>query len=350
MRGHLRQRGDVWELRAYAGRDPVSGRKLYRTRSFRGGKREAEDALARFLLEVAGAGPSARDATVGDLVEEWFELAKADLSPSTVRGYEVSIRRYITPALGCLPLDQLRPAQLDQLYARMRAGQQPAERPLATATIRLAHAILRRALQQGVKWGWISSNPAVLATPPRVRHRAIDAPLPESVGLLIERAASENEDLGTFLQLAATTGARRGELCALRWSAVDLDNGALTIARSIVHGAEGELIEKDTKTHSVRRVAVDPMTVVVLRAHWARSCDRALACDASLGGGAYVFSRAADSSTPWPPNDVTHAFIRLRDRLGLKTIRLHDYADIRVMPTSGRIPCPATVNELRLSA
>jgi integrase len=350
MRGHLRQRGDVWELRAYAGRDPVSGRKLYRTRSFRGGKRDAEDALARLVLEVSGAVPTARDATVGDLVAEWFELAKADLSPSTVRGYEVSIRRYITPVLGEVPLDQLRPAQLDQLYARMRAGQNPAERPLATATIRLTHAILRRALQQGVKWGWLSSNPAVLATPPRVRHRTIDAPLPESVGLLIDRAASENEDLGAFLQLAATTGARRGELCALRWSAVDLDGGALTIACSMVHGADGLLVEKDTKTHSVRRVALDPMTVDVLRGHRARCCARALACGTSLGKGAYVFSRAADSSTPWPPNDMTHAFIRLRDRLGLTSIRLHDLrhfaatrllgAGIPVRTVSGRDRAP----------
>ena len=81
MRGHPRQWGDVWELRAYAGRDPVSGRKLYRTRSFRGGKRAAEDALARFATEVSGITPTARDATVGELVAEWFELAKAAAPP-----------------------------------------------------------------------------------------------------------------------------------------------------------------------------------------------------------------------------------------------------------------------------
>jgi len=39
MRGHIRQRGDTWELRAYVGRDPVTGRKKYLTRTFRGGKR-----------------------------------------------------------------------------------------------------------------------------------------------------------------------------------------------------------------------------------------------------------------------------------------------------------------------
>jgi len=99
VRGHLRKRGDTWELRAYAGRDPVSNREMYRTRTFRGGKREAERALGKFVQEVAGGGHAAHDATVGALVARWFDLAKADLSPSTVRGYERTIRRYIEPAL-----------------------------------------------------------------------------------------------------------------------------------------------------------------------------------------------------------------------------------------------------------
>lgn len=347
MRGHLRQRGDAWELRVYAGRDPVSGRKLYRTRTFRGPKRAAEDALARLVTEVAGILPTARDATVGELVAEWFELAKADLSPSTVRGYELSIRCYIVPALGELRLDRLRAAQLDQLYARLRAGQPPAVRPLATSTIRLVHAILRRALQQGVKWGWISTNPALMATPPRVRHKPIEAPAPEVVGRLIEHAASGDPDLGVFLHLAATTGARRGELCGLCWKAVDLERGLLTIATAVVHAADGSLVPKGTKTHAARRVALDPGTVEVLRAHWARSCERAVVCDASLGDGAYVFSRSPDSSTPWPPNDITHAFIRLRNRLGLREVRLHDLrhfaatrllsAGVPVRTVSGRL-------------
>jgi integrase len=163
MRGHLRKRGDAWELRAYAGRDPVSNRELYRTRTFRGGKREAERALGKFVQEVADRGPEARDATVGVLVSRWFDLAKADLSPSTVRGYERTIRRYIEPDLGDVSLDRLEVAQLDELYARLRARGGEEGGPLATATIRQVHAVLRRALQQGVKWGWIDSNPAALA-------------------------------------------------------------------------------------------------------------------------------------------------------------------------------------------
>ncbi|MGD9798945.1 MAG: tyrosine-type recombinase/integrase, partial [Acidimicrobiia bacterium] len=70
----------------------------------------------------------------------------------------------------------------------------------------------------------------------------------------------------TFFRLAAATGARRAELCALRWKHLDLDKRRVTIARSIAT-VGGHLIEKDTKTHQVRKVTIDDETVAVLTAH-----------------------------------------------------------------------------------
>ena len=53
MRGHLRQRGKNWELRAYVGLDPITRRPKYLTRTYQGGKRDAQEALARFVTEVS---------------------------------------------------------------------------------------------------------------------------------------------------------------------------------------------------------------------------------------------------------------------------------------------------------
>jgi integrase len=289
MRGHLRKRGNAWELRAFAGHDPVTGRKIYRTRTFHGGKREAENALSRLVQEVSGGNRAAREATVCVLLREWLELAKADLSPSTVRGYQNCIKRYIQPMIGDVRLEGLHVAQLDRLYALLRTDGGPTGRPLATATIRQVHAVLRRALQQGVKWGWIDSNPASLASPPRVRNKPVEPPDPTVVSRLIADAGDDNPDLAAFLQLAATTGARRGELCGLHWDAVDFEQGTMTIARSIVEDSEGRQVEKDTKTHSVRRIALDRTSLDVLRIHRERCEGRAMACSVLLSNGSYVF-------------------------------------------------------------
>ncbi|WP_448937135.1 hypothetical protein, partial [Escherichia coli] len=92
---------------------------------------------------------------------------------------------------------------------------------LAPATVRQYHAIVSAALSQAVKWGWIDRNPAARATPPQIRHRATTTLTSADLRTML-KAAEERQDeiLATAIALAALTGARRGELCGLRWSDV----------------------------------------------------------------------------------------------------------------------------------
>jgi integrase len=110
-------------------------------------------------------------------------------------------------------------ATLDRFYSELRGRGGVGGRPMAPATVRQVHAILRRALDQAARWGWIPANPAALASPPRLGSAEIRPPTPEEVSRLLETAYAADPDLAVLLWLAATTGARRGELCALRWGA-----------------------------------------------------------------------------------------------------------------------------------
>src|SRR4030095_9144657 len=125
-----------------------------------------------------------------------------------------------------------------------------------------------------------------------------------------------------LLWLAATTGARRGELCALRWGNVDLEAGELLILRNLFQAA-GRLVEKDTKTHAARRLALSEDSVALLDEHRRRCFERAAACGARLCDDAYVFSFDPAGRQPMHPDSVTHRFSRLAKQLGLRT-RLHD--------------------------
>ena len=324
MRGHLRRRGNSWEMRAYVGVDPTTNRPKYQTRTFRGGKREADEALARFVTEVSRGGHAARDTTVDELIRRWLDLVRDDLSPSTVRGYQRIIRSYIAPAIGRVPLAKLRTDQLDRFYSQLRDhGGQEGE-PLAPATVRQTHAIVRRALNQALRWGWIATNPASLARPPSVRTRPINPPEPDAVLRLVAEAERTDPDFACFLLLAATTGARRGELCALRWADLDLGSGTLTISRSIVETPGADLLEKDTKTHVSRRIALDEGSIAALGQHRERCRQRARSCGVTLAESGHVFSPDPDGSQPWVPNEVTKKFIRVRRSIGLDSVRLHD--------------------------
>lgn len=140
---------------------------------------------------------------------------------------------------------------------------------------------------------------------------------------MLRRAGEESPDLACYLVLSAATGARRSELIALRWTDVDLDAATVSIERSIVMGPSG-LVEEGTKTHSARRVSLDAGTVGVLVDHRDRLQERAAACGAESANNSFVFSNAADASTPWRPDSVSRSFRRLCEREGMASVRLHD--------------------------
>lgn len=344
--GFIRRRGDGWQVIVYAGRDPVTARKRQVSRTVRGTKREAQALRAQLLVEVGKGQHLGTDVTFAELVERWYEHAAPDWSPKTAAETRRMVDRVVLPRLGRVRLQKLRTADLDHLYRELRVSGGHAGGPLAPATVRRVHVIVRRALQQAVRWGWLSMNPAVHASPPRVPRHEITPPSPEAVARLLELAEAEDPDLAVLLRVAAATGARRGELCALRWSDVDLDAGSLLIARAMVLGTEG-MVERGTKTHAARRIALDRDTTAALAEYRRRCAERALECGVGLPDDARVFSFEPDGSAPWRPDVVTNRFDRLRRKAGLDSMRLHDLrhyvatrliaAGIPVRTVSGRL-------------
>jgi integrase len=323
MAGSIRQRGkQSWEIRAFAGKDAETGKKRYVTRTVRGERREAEVALGRLLAEVDDGQHAVRAGTVGELCERWYSHAAPDLSPAVAVEYRRLLDKRILPRWSDTPLRRLRTADLDQWYAELRRSGAAGGKPLAPNTVMRSHAVIRRALAQGVKWGWLTVNPAANASPPRSKKQHLELPDPADVARLIEAAAKVNQYLPTYFRLAAATGARRAELCALRWKHVDPEKRRVTIARSIAE-VGGQLIEKDTKTHQVRKVTIDEETAALLVAHREACSELAAKCGASISVSSFLFSHEVDFSKPWRPNYATLAFGRLRDELGLDGVKLH---------------------------
>jgi len=318
MQGSLRQRKPgVWQVRVCAGRDPLTRRWRYITRTVRGGKREAQRAAAELVAEIErGLAPTVRG-TVAQLLDQWMAHVEAQgRSPSTLMANRSCIRANIVPALGHLQLSELRAADIDALYARLLA------KGLSTLTVRKCHAILSASCRQAVRWGWLDRSPVERATPPSTIGREVVPPTIGEVRTLIRAAEGTNPDLATLIYVAATTGCRRGELCGLRWSDIDLEDETVVIRRAI-GDADGKTYVKGTKTHQARRIALDPSTVEVLRRHRAAVVKRAEEAGVELGSDAYVWSQHLDASAPYRPDRVTGSFRNLTRRLGLGHVTFH---------------------------
>jgi integrase len=321
VRGHLEARGSgTWRAKVFLGQDAI-GRQRYLTRTIHGTKREADAQLRELMLE-AGLAHGTSQATVGDLAAKWLEMAAETLSPSTLREYRRLLEKIILPQFGSTKVRAIRPSDLDGFYASLRR-RGVSGRPLSGQSVHHVHALIRRLLNQALKWGWIMVNPAINASPPRVNRPELEIPNVEVVTQIINFAEERSPDIACFLRLAAVTGARRGELCAIRWR--DFDKfGMLSIKHSIVDGNNNDLIEKGTKTHASRKVSIDPMTMAVVDAQRERCEERSKECGCKFSRNNFVFAGTLDGSLPWRPHRVTLVFGRLCRELGIEGVRLHD--------------------------
>lgn len=320
--GHIVERNGSFRVMIYAGRDPVTGRKRYVTRTVGGSRKDAERVRNEMLVEVQQGRTSPASATFGDLLDAWYEAASPDWSPRTALEHRRVIDSVLKPALGSKELAKLRSSHLDSLYGTLRTGSEK-RRPLAPATVRKYHTVARSALQQAVRWEWITSNPAANASPPKVRRTEPTPPTPDELGRILKAAEAEDPDLYVFVRLAAVLGARRGEVLGIRWSDLAEDCRSVEISSSVVV-AKGEVVRKETKTGRVRQVAIDDATAALLEQHRMVCEDRAETCGVDLLPSSYVLSYEPDGSRPWRPDSASRRFTKLRGGLGLDTVRLHD--------------------------
>ncbi|MFI6331980.1 tyrosine-type recombinase/integrase [Micromonospora chersina] len=348
MAARKRQRGEIETLpsgslrvKVYAGVDPISGKRHYLTETIPAGRsaeREAEKVRTRFLAQVDERRNPRTRATLDQLLDRWLEVV--EIEPTTRMGYANKLNKHVRPILGKLSVGRIDAETLESFYASLRrcrdwCGGKPYVqhrtkgehtctakcrphvcKPLSASTVRQIHWILSGALNRAVRWRWIAINPADQAEKPAAPHPDPQPPSAADAARILKEAWRD-PDWGALVWLAMTTGARRGELCALRWHHLDLDAGVLTLRRSAYLDTNGELQEKDTKTHQQRRIALDPETIEVLRELHARYLDRLAELDMREATDAYVFSPEPDSRRGYRPDTVTQRYGRLSARLGI---------------------------------
>ena len=310
-----------WELIVEAGRDPVSGKRRQVSRMFNGNLRDAKQARAEMIVQVKRGQHSGTGTTVDELFDQWIsELERKGRSPNTIYGYQKVYNRNIRASLGRVSIRKVTTKMLSDLYgAHQRRG-------LSPRSVYQIHACLSSMFTQACRWGWRDANPAQWAEPPSIPNTAPVVPTPDDVQVLIEAAKqSRRPEYARAIVIAATTGLRRAELCALRPRRdIDWERKTLTVAWSVVALPRTAAGEIPTKNRRVRVVAVDDLTVSMLTAQVAFANDRAGEAGVLPSPDAYLFSDSEDSSMPWRPDSITQYFARLRGRVGLAHLDFHD--------------------------
>ena len=151
MTGHIRRRGErSWELKFDVGRDPSTGKRQIRYRSFKGTKREAQAELTRLTAEaLRGTYIDATSETVGGFLDRWDrDWASIHVSPKTAERYRGIIANQVKPHIGTRPIQKLRAVDLSELYAKLMRDD-----GLSPRTVGHVHRLLHRALGHAVTLG-----------------------------------------------------------------------------------------------------------------------------------------------------------------------------------------------------
>lgn len=318
MAGSIQQRGkNSWRLTVYVGYDQKARKRRYSSKTIRGTKRQAELALAKFVTEVAEGGrvPTG-PVSVEKVLTQWLDARKVQLSQSTTDRYRVAIK-LIPQAMKKMPVANLRAHHIEDLYADLLVAGQ------SGSSIRKVHWALRQSLAWAHKRGFTGLIATEGVDLPPLGEIKLNPPPSTDVRKVVEYLLADDPDWGTMIAILAWTGCRRGEACGLRWKDVDLVGKSILIQRSVV-AVPGGFEEKRTKTGEVRRIAIGPRTVKLLKAHRKRSDARAKLCDAKIESTAYVFSPDPAGLRPYNPYTITRVFTEACEAAEVPRMRLHD--------------------------
>ncbi|MCZ6609361.1 MAG: site-specific integrase [Alphaproteobacteria bacterium] len=263
MKGTIRRRGKrSWEIKYDLPRDHQTGQRRTAYKTVKGLRADAERELRAILSRMdRGVLIEPTKITVGEYLDEWLDKsAPRTVAPVSLQRYHSLSRNQIKPHLGTIPLQRLRPADIDGwLQNLIEAGN------LSTRTIRHAHGVLRRALAHATAIEIIERNVASIIKPPTLQKTEMAILTAGEISETLARM--KGHSLYPIIALAIGTGARRGEIAALRWVDINLDGAAMRIERSLEQ-TKGALRVKLPKTAAGRRtVSLPAFAVAALRDH-----------------------------------------------------------------------------------
>lgn len=291
MAGQIIKRGDrAWLVRIFLGRD-AKGKQLFHRKTIHGTKKDAETYRNKVVRDRdMGTFIEPAALAVRDYLDKWLKTAaRPRLRERTYDDYSELLKRYIRSDLGEKRLCDVRPLDIQNLYAGMT------ERGLSARTVRYTHAILSSALKQAIRWQMLIHNPCEAIELPRAERREMSAFAPSEAEEFL-KAAKGNEH-GVIFAFALATGMRPEEYLGLKWSDLDLETGMAIVRRVLVRRKGGGWYFGEPKTSRSRRTIPLPATLItMLTAHRSKQMTARLKAGAAYQNNDLVF--ATGEGTP----------------------------------------------------
>lgn len=328
-----------YTIRVYHGYDSSGKRLKPFTTSYKPEKgataKQAEKAAQRFADEFESEclhfGEANSSMRLADFIPKYLETAKNTLSPTSLTRSKQVVRDFILPALGHLKLKDITPSHVQQFVEQLentpkaaRNGKvEKSNEKLSPSTVRRDLSVLQAIFKQAMKQGLINTNPASIErlTVAKVKKPNVEIFSKQEAAQMLECLEKEDLQFQTLIQLAIFTGARRGELVALKFSDVDFEQQKITIERS-AYKIKGQPIQtKPPKDNETRTVTINKSCVELLKLLKAEKISTAQRIGSRWKGGNWIFTKwngeIMNIDTP------TNQFSEFLKKNGLKHRKFH---------------------------
>ena len=316
------KRGNKWSYR-YSVKDPITKRmKQVRISGFRTKEEAKADRIRREYEAKEGKYVSKSKETVSDLLNAWFKN-RQDLREgkfATLNNYRQMLDFYILPKLGDIPIQEITSDQLEGFFRELVKSGGKKNSPLSHGTYKSCANVLSMGLNYAVSKKKLAFNPMVNVKRLKGRTKPIIAYSMQEIKLLLNNLSTYR--LYAFFFLACHTGARRGELVALRWSDINFNNQTLSINKTRGKSWGTDYEEDTTKNENgMRAIELSSDTVEVLKTHQERqNLERMMIGNAWQDTG-YIFTK--EDGTPIDPARPYFIFKRAIKELNLRNEPLH---------------------------
>ncbi len=287
-------------------------------RRVRGTRGEVEAVRALLREQLQQAAPRDREASLwslDDLLDRYLGFLEAQGREVRTRTRYADVKNnWLSSVIGAKPARRVTADDIDRCFARMRKAGQSA------SSMNQAKALLSGAFKWGRRTGEVLQNPMLGFRMPKSTYvpREKLPPEAEDMSLILSAALEHTPDIAPVLTLAATTGARLGELLAVRGSDIDVHRQSVWVTAAV--DPSGNL--KDPKRSQHRReVPLDMETLAVLRRQLEAMEERAAFLGVPMAADPFLFSIEADCSTPLIPGRVTKRLAVLKGHLGVEDKR-----------------------------
>ena len=281
-------------------------------------QKEVQDKVNEALYQQQkGTLVTAPNEPLGDYLRRWLEdvCMPPNLRVSTYVKYKKTIETYIIPALGKIPLQKLEPLHVKRLCNNQQ------KRGLSPKMVGEIHGLLHKALDDAVKWGLVARNVCDLIDRPRAEKK--ETPVLDKDQALALLESVKQHRLGVLLLVVLTTGMRRGELLALRWTDVNLEKGTLFVNKTVDYIPHYGYVENGPKSKSGRRtIKLATFVVEILKAHRERQQGLKAKVGSKWVEKDLVFCGLTGDY--FNPNYLLRLFKKVLVEAGLPHMRFHD--------------------------